>query len=605
MTPQCYAFCGLLFTMSSLLRKSTAQLFTLFDKWVWLPERIQREGIMNLKRRLRPLLLSAAGAILTCVGLPAYASFSLTSTTNYYTVDTNAGVVFSIRRTDNGVSTQSAGDLASLKINGTEYQDQSRGSQLNSGFDWLYKDTSSVTVSAQKINSNYIKITVKAGDLTHYYMARNGYPYIYMATYFTSEPSQHGHVRYIARIKRALLDNGPEASDISDTVSTVESSDIFALSNGETRSKHYSNQRAIDWSAIGATGDNVGIWIVRDNQEGSSGGPFYRSLLNQGGSTDQEITYIVNYAEAQTEDYRTGILNHYTLVVNDGETPPSDSDIDTSWFANMGLTGYVADSNRGRVAGVAINNMNSDYTYTVGFANSSAQYWASADASSGYFSSDNMLPGTYTMTIYKNELAVESQSVTVSAGDTTILNTITINDDPGNDSVIWRIGKWDGSPQEFLNGDLLTTMHPSDPRMAEWDTGNFIVGTSNTKSFPAYIWKDINNSHIIYFKLSDAQRASAHTLRIGITIAYANGRPKVSVNDWTSSNPSPSTQPSTRSLTVGTYRGNNTTFEYTIPASAWADSGEWNTLKVTVISGSGLSDYLSAGVSIDSIDLLN
>jgi rhamnogalacturonan endolyase len=36
--------------------------------------------------------------------------------------------------------------------------------------------------------------------------------------------------------------------------------------------------------------------------------------------------------------------------------------------------------------------------------------------SSGKFTSPYMKPGTYTMTLYKMELAVASQSVTVSAG---------------------------------------------------------------------------------------------------------------------------------------------------------------------------------------------
>ncbi|MEI8631230.1 rhamnogalacturonan lyase B N-terminal domain-containing protein [Vibrio sp. PP-XX7] len=104
----------------------------------------------------------------------------------FYTVDTNAGVVFSIRRTDNGKSTQSAGDIASLKIDGKEFQDQSRGSQINSGFDWLYKNTSSVSVSAKKLIRTTSKITVTAGDLAHGYLARNGYANIYMAhLYFT------------------------------------------------------------------------------------------------------------------------------------------------------------------------------------------------------------------------------------------------------------------------------------------------------------------------------------------------------------------------------------------------------------------------------------
>ncbi|MDW6001303.1 rhamnogalacturonan lyase B N-terminal domain-containing protein [Vibrio mangrovi] len=542
----------------------------------------------------------------TCAAsFSAQAAFRLSTSNDFYTVDTNAGVVFSIRRTDNGVSTQSAGDLASLKINGVEYQNQKRGSQINSGFDWLYKNTSSVQVSAQNYQNQYIKITVQAGDLTHYYMARNGYPYIYMATYFASEPNIHGHVRYILRLQRSRLPNGPEPSNISQTVSTVEASDIFALSNGETRSKHYSNMRLKDWSSIGATGSNVGVWLVRGSQEGGSGGPFYRSLLNQATTTDQEITYIVNYGEAQTEAFRTGILNHYTMVINSGQEPPADGDINLSWFSQMGLRGYVAESNRGKVAGVGITGRDSNYEYTVGFANNRAQYWATANPASGYFSRDNMLPGTYTMTTYKNELAVNTQTVTVNAGQTTVLHSYEITGDPSSDNAIWRIGDWDGTPREFLNGDKLTTMHPSDVRMADWNPSNFIVGSTQASAFPAYMWKDINNDHVIYFRLSNEQRAKAHRVRIGITVAYSGGRPKISVNNWTSSNPSPSSQPKTRTLTVGTYRGNNTTYTFDVPASAWASGNDWNRLTVTAISGSGMSGFLSAGYSIDSIDLLN
>ena len=51
--------------------------------------------------------------------------------------------------------------------------------------------------------------------------------------------------------------------------------------------------------------------------------------MNQGTDTDQEITYIMNYGEGQTEPYRPGILNAYTLVFGDSSPPPS---IDTAWF---------------------------------------------------------------------------------------------------------------------------------------------------------------------------------------------------------------------------------------------------------------------------------
>lgn len=479
---------------------------------------------MNLSNK--PLLAGAMAIALALGSENADAAFGLTTATGYYQVDTGAGLVFRVRRTDNGSSTQSAGDIMSLKWNGTEYQNQSRGSQITSGFDYLYSGVSSVSVSAAVVNTNYIKITVQAGNLTHYYMARNGYPHIYMGTYFTTEPDIHGLVRYILRIPSGLLPNGPTPSDIRNTTTTVESGDIFALSNGQTRSKHYSNQRLKDWSYIGATGSSVGIWVVRDNNEGNSGGPFYRCLLNQCTSTDQEITYIVNYGEAQTEAYRPGILNAYTAVFTIGGTPSTS--IDTSWFSGMGLSGYLASASRGRVTGVAINGRDTNYSYTVGFSNATAQYWTAAAASNGYFNCTGMRPGTYTMKVYKNELAVDTRSVTVTAGGITVLNSFTIAGDPSSVAPIWRIGNWDGTPAEFRNGSSITTMHPSDPRLSGWNPGTYVIGSSTPSSFPCYQWKGVNGSQAVQFTLTSAQAAAARTVRIGLTCAYAGARPKVS-----------------------------------------------------------------------------
>ena len=61
--------------------------------------------------------------------------------------------------------------------------------------------------------------------------------------------------------------------------------------------------------------------MAHGNQEGGSGGPFYRCLINQCG-TDQEIYQIVNYGEAQTEPFRVGVLNGpYILTFTDGSAP--------------------------------------------------------------------------------------------------------------------------------------------------------------------------------------------------------------------------------------------------------------------------------------------
>ncbi|MEO6280951.1 rhamnogalacturonan lyase B N-terminal domain-containing protein [Roseateles sp.] len=603
---------------------------------------------MFSSRQWRRLVAGSALAVLAMAATGAHAAFNLvtrwdsgSSTKPQYEVDTNAGLVFKIRAYDNGVSTQSSGDISSLVYNGVQYQTQSRGSQLNSGFDFLYSNVSAVSVTAQMLSStgaatsasvaqdgvvtggSFIKITVTSnsangGVLKHYYLVKAGEPRIYMATHFTEEPNTLNLVRFILRVPVGVLSSGPAAGvpggltpsgswaqDLRGTDTTVESGDVFGFSAaagslaGQTRSKHYANMRVKDWSYFGGrnSAGTVGLWFYRDSHEGASGGPFYRSLLNQITSTDNELTYIVNYGEAQTEAYRLGVLNSYTLMFTNGGAPSAP---DTSWFSLMGLQGYVPTSGRGTVAGVGLSGTVAGNGYTVGFSNTQAQYWATANlASNGFFKSTGMLPGGYTLKVYKNELAVYAGSVTVTAGGTTTLNTLTINADPAATASLWRIGSWDGSPAEFRNGDKLTWMHPSDVRMASWLPGNFVVGSSATTAFPAYLWKSVNDGQVVRFNLSAAQLKDS-TVRIGITAAQSGGRPRITVNSWTAANPSPSTQPSTRTLTVGTYRGNNVSYSFTVPASALVAGT--NTMTINVISGSTGTTYLSPGVAIDALD---
>jgi rhamnogalacturonan endolyase len=542
---------------------------------------------------------ATGGATRMLAGVATAATFGLTQDANFYTIDTGAGLVFKIRRLDNGVSTQSAGDIASMVYNGAEYQDQARGTQVNSGFDYLYKGVSAVDVAAETVGSDVVKVTVQAGNLTHYYIARRGEAKIYMGTYFTSEPDTLNLARFIVRVPIARLPNGPAPSDLRGNTGAIESGDVFGMANGETRSKHYSNMRLKDWQYIGATGTNAGLWIVRDNNEGNSGGPFYRSLLNQGTSTDQEITYIINYGEGQTEPLRTKILNTYTMVFNDGSAP---APVDTSWLGTLGLTGWVAPEARGAVSGAAITGRDARFAYTVGFSNATAQYWTAADATDGHFTSGGMIPGTYTMKVYKNELAVDTRTVTVGAGATTDAGTVAVTGDPASAAALWRIGDWDGSPAEFINGGKLTTMHPSDVRMSSWTPGDYVVGTSAPATgFPAYQWKDVNGALTVRFNLRQSQIVPL-TLRIGITDAFAGGRPKPQVNGWVPANPPASTQPSSRTLTVGTYRGNNTMYTFNIPASELV-VGQ-NVLTLTAISGSSGIRFLSPGYSYDALDLI-
>ncbi|MFF4801413.1 rhamnogalacturonan lyase B N-terminal domain-containing protein [Streptomyces sp. NPDC001351] len=538
---------------------------------------------------------AAAGTAALAGPLAAPASaagFGYSDDGSNYVVDTGASLVFKVSKTN--------GDLTSLVYKGTEYQGYGgKNSHIESGL-----GTSTVTV---KQSGSTILISVAHGTLRHYYAARSGENNVYLWT--NKADDSVSATRYIVRVKAGMfLNDEPDSYTYAPT--TVEASDVFAKSDGQTRSKHYSKLRVIDYDYIGWSTGSVGLYVVRSNHEKASGGPFYRSLLRHQSADGGGLYEILYYGENQTEAQRFGLQGPYVIAFTDGGAPSSalyHANLTTPWADSLGISGYVAASGRGKVAGVGITGRNTAFPYTVGLANPAAQYWGPARSSDGYFSIPGVLPGTYTLTVFKGELAVYSSSVTVTAGGTTTLNTLAIpsSNDPGNASAIWRIGDWNGSPSGFKNADLMTYAHPSDSRAASW-TGNVVIGSgTETSAFPCYLWKDVNSGITVYFKLTAAQAAAAHTLRIGVTTAYANGRPQISVNDWTSSIPSPPDQPSTRSLTVGSYRGNNHTFTYSVPASAWlADTSQYNVLRINVVSGSGTTSFLSAGTSIDAIDLL-
>jgi len=592
-----------------------------------------------------------AAGMLAATAPAAMAAFSITtvwdsnsSAKPNYVIDTDAGLVFKVRGYDNGVSTQSAGDISSLVYKGVEYQNQSKGTQLNSGADYLYSGVSAVGVKAELVNAagvstpaattnggvvtgtDYIKITLtststKGGVLTHYYLVKKGEPNIHMGTHFTEEPDTLNLVRFIARIPIAKLPNGGPAQaagglvnvngvdywpeDLRGTSGAIESADVFGFAStdsryGQSRSKHYSNRRLKDWQVLGGTGTGVGIWFWRDNHEGDSGGPFYRSLLQQITSTDNELTYIVNYGEGQTEAFRLGVLNTYIMMFNDGSLPTVRPD--TSWYGAVNLVGYVPPVGRGSVSVAGLNGRVAGIPYVAGFANSKAQYWVDADPVDGHFSSTGMLPGTYTMTIYKGELGVQTATVTVTANADYALNPITITNDPAATPALWRIGEWDGSPREFINGDKLTVMHPSDVRMASWNPGPFTVGTSvPATAWPAYQWKGVNGGQQIRFVLKRGQNTAPLRLRIGTTADFAGARPQVTVNSWTSAIPAaPSKQ--SRNLTVGTYRGINRMYTFDIPASQLVVGT--NVVSIYPVSGTAGDAFLSPGFAFDAIDLV-
>jgi Polysaccharide lyase family 4, domain III/Rhamnogalacturonan lyase B, N-terminal/Polysaccharide lyase family 4, domain II len=353
----------------------------------------------------------------------------------------------------------------------------------------------------------------------------------------------------------------------------------------------------MDLTYCGATGAGIGVWMVFDNpRESASGGPFFRDIQNQCG-TDQEIYNYMNSGHNQTEAWRTNVLHGpYALVFTSGSPPALP--LDYSWIETGGLnlTGWVSKTNRGAVAGV-VSGIPAGFQAVVGFANTNAQYWAVV-SSTGAYSTPPMKPGAYTVILYKGELEVATNSVTVTAGQTNTLNLASSEIAP---NYIFKIGDWDGTPNGFLNADKIITMHPSDVRMNPWGPTTYTIGDP-VSNFPMACWQTNNNPVTIHFNLTSLPTNNL-TLRAGITCAYAGGRPKPTVNSYTpSSNPSPSSQPNSRSLTVGTYRGNNWLYTFSIPASAFV-LGQ-NTLILNTISGSGsIGNFLNPACAFDAVEL--
>ncbi|MEO2256123.1 rhamnogalacturonan lyase B N-terminal domain-containing protein [Paenibacillus amylolyticus] len=496
-------------------------------------------------------------------------------------VNTGSGLVYVVNKTN--------GDIISAKMNGTELN-SNRGSHIGSGLG----SSANVTWNTSPSGSTVL-ITVSTSTLTHYYASRGGENIIYMATHITAQPSI-GELRYIFRGNGSVLTGVPGNSNNRGNTGAIESQDVFGFANGQSASKYYGNDQAKDLSVRGVTGNGVGVFMAYGNREKSSGGPFFRDIQFQSG-TETEVYNYMNSGHAQTENWRLGLHGPYALVFTTGGTP---SVPDFSWMSGLNLQGWV--SSRGNVVLNGLSGMDTGYAYTIGFANSNAQYWVGT-SSSGAAAKYSMIPGTYTMTAYKGELAVYTETVNVTAGQTTTLNTRTINNDPSKASNIWRIGNWDGTPRELLNGQTIPIRHPSDSRNPSWGPVTYATGSA-TNRFPAIQFRGQNSPTTITFNLNASQAASSHMLNIGITAAYNNGRPSVTVNGHALTNPAASSQPNSRSFTIGTYRGNNTTFSWNVPASYFVNGS--NTITITPISGSSdLGNWLSAGWVYDCVELLN
>jgi rhamnogalacturonan endolyase len=538
------------------------------------------------------------------LGSRAWGSFGYTDNGTEYVVDTGAGLVFNVNKSN--------GNVDSWLYQNVQYNGPSgKGSEIASGL-----GSTGTSVSAANLG-NIVQITIQTtsantvcSNLTHYIVVTNGVNNVYMADFMINEPGV-GEFRWITRLAFNLLPNGPGPSDNNGSVSNVESTDVFAHPGGTTTSKYYgdsithSKDRAMDLTYCGATGNNVGVWMVFGNRESSSGGPFFRDIENQGdgANSDQEIYNYMNSGHEQTEANRTSVLHGpYVLVWNNGAAPTLP--IDTSWLGTLGLTGWVDASGRGTVSGIA-SGIPPDIQGVVGLSNAVAQYWAKID-NTGNYTISGVKAGTYTAILYQGELGVVTNPVTVTATSTTTLNLTSVWPNP---SKVFQIGAWDGTPQTFLNATNILglslpnfiSMHPSDVRMNTWSNVTFNVGLDPMSKFPSILMRGTNGLLTINFPL-DVSQITTLTLKIGATTTYNHARPAVTINGNALSTPAASSEPNSRSWTIGAYRGYNILWSWTLPAPDLVIGT--NQLTITAASGSGdLSPWLSAGWVFDAVEL--
>ncbi|GAA4596774.1 rhamnogalacturonan endolyase [Actinoplanes octamycinicus] len=531
-------------------------------------------------RQRRKLLAAGIATVAVLAGAGLLGGQPWANAAASITFDTGTGLTLAFNTTN--------GTMTSLKHNGTELAASGQAAgQFESGW-------SSATVTGQTFNggsSILVSATNPAIGVTQYYFARKGDNVVYLATNITKALNP-GEARFITRLKSSLLTTSPVAARTAGTTATVEGSDVFAFANGQTASKFYSSQRLIAQTPFGAGGNGHGAFLIPGTNDMTSGGPFFRDIEVNDTGTAVNITHYMFSGHQQTEPLRLGLHGPYALAVTDGAAPT----VHSMDFLSAYLPGMLSNAQRGGVSGTAGGRWNG-LRATVALAGPTGQYWG--QVKSGRFVIGHVKPGTYTATLYAGELAVGStKTITVTAGATTGLAMTGSVPAAGT---LFQLGTFDGTPAGFRNADKIETMHPSDSRMSSWTGGPYTV-SGGAASFPMAEFKSVNSPVALGFTLASVP-AGGVRLRIGTTSSFAGGRPAVSIGGYSSpsaASPAPANLDS-RNVTRGTWRGVNTTYTFTIPASALRTGG--NTLSISTISGSSGATFLSPNFIFDALAL--
>ncbi len=530
-------------------------------------------------RKRRKALAGGLASVAVLAGIGLLGGQPWANAAANITFDTGTGVTFVVNSTN--------GNMTSLTHNGTELTASGQAAgQFESGW-------SSATVTSQTFNSGnsiLVSATNSSIGVTQYYFARKNDNTIYMATNIT-QALNPGEARFITRLKSSLLTTSPVAARTAGTTSTVEGSDVFAFANGQTASKFFSSQRLITQQPFGASGNGHGAYLIPGNNDMTSGGPFFRDIEVNDTGTAVNITHYMFSGHQQTEALRLGLHGPYALALTDGAAPTLHS-MD---FLSSYIPGLLSNAQRGGVSGTASGSWNG-LTATVGLAGTNGQYWGQVKA--GQFVIGHVKPGTYTATLYAGELAVgATKSITVTAAATT---SLAMTGSVPAAGTLFQLGTFDGTPAGFLNADKIETEHPSDTRMSSWTASSY--SATAAAKFPMAEFKSVNSPMALNFSLTSVP-ANGVKLRIGTTSSFAGGRPAVTIGNYSSpssASPAP-TNLDSRNITRGTWRGINTTYTFTIPASALKTGT--NTLSISTISGSSGTTFLSPNFIFDALAL--
>ncbi|KAL4128203.1 hypothetical protein PRIC2_007196 [Phytophthora ramorum] len=542
----------------------------------------------------------------------ATSSFEYKETGGSWVIDSGAGLSVTVN--------QRTCDITSMLWNKTELQVSKKKSHINSGLGKRVKS------SIESLKDSTILISCKATGLEHTYLFRPNENAIYMGTHHTTE-MELPELRFLARLNRKQLNNPMVPASNIDGMKAIEAHDVYADSKGVSASKFYSGIPFIEDRVHGVTGDAGGVFFVMSDYayEKSVGGPFFRDINNQCTEANELSLYLFS-DHTRTEEYRYGFHGPYALVFTDGKQP-TVSDVDFDFFQDLTLAGFVPEADRGSWTGTITdkNGVLANSSVVVGFSNADAQYWVTMNSTTEPLTSPMMIAGSYNATIYKNQLPVSSDPITIAGGSTptnsqagpapatnngqsrrtqsTEAQALTVTYELVAEP-IWRIGEWDGTPDGFLNADKIHTAHPSDSRMEPWKPLNFTIGTDKDSVFPMAMFRAVNDPITINFELTKEQTGKDRTLKLGVPLSQNNGRCSVTVNNDFSPKTPMSAAVKSRGVTRGVTVGNYMFYDYTIPTTALVEGT--NQIRLSIVSGNkdSLGEWLSASVVFDALELV-